>query len=215
MAEFFTVDGSPDVPPAPAPSPKPMPAPAITPGQAARALLGLVHLPTLQGTLNVLLVVFVLWHVGQHVALPWPPFRPHPAPAPAPAPAPGPVPPAPTPAPGLKDKLYCYQIYSPSASSVEALNAASVRADVRTATQLAALDVHWRAWDSENPQIDALKLRPYLPDPAKLPVLLVFDAKGQFYDLKGNPLPRSAPVYQPHPASVEELVADFQSIRGR
>ena len=162
----------------------------------------------------VLLVGMVLLHFDMH--------RTPPAPAPAPAPAPPapphpvppkpPVPPAPTP---VTAKLFAVQVFNASATDAATLAAVAVGGDPATEAGLAALDVDWRHWDSQEPTLDSLRLRAYLPDPAKLPVLLIYDATSQFYDLAGNKLDRSKPVAQQPPRTAGEVISAFQVIRSR
>jgi len=158
--------------------------------------------------LSMLVMGVVLTVTATHARLPLP--LPWPTPAPAPGPAPSPVPPARAVTP-----LYAVQAYFPESPSAESLAAASVRADVRTAATLKTLGVNFRALPSTADDWDTHKLRGYLPDPAKLPILLIYDAKGQFYDLAGQALDRSKPVYQPHPATYADLLAVFTKIRGK
>ncbi len=187
------------VSPGPVPPPKP---------QFAITAAGLVVL------WRVLLTVAVVIHSLLHLApapapkpVPDPPVPPAPAP-----PVPGPVPPAPA---RVTARLYCIQVFNPQAIDVATLDAVAVAGDSSTETGLKALDVEWRHWDVAEPMLDSLKLRAFLPDPARLPVLLVYDATGTFYDLSGTKLDRSRPVFQKPPAQSSALVAAFKALRSR
>ncbi len=136
------------------------------------------------------------------------PIPPNPNPIP---PNPNPIPP--NPIPKIIGKLYAIQVFNSSSNSSSTQAAMAVAGDPNLEPQLLALDVHWRHWDSEEPLIDSQQLRKYLPDPATLPVLLIYDDKGQFYDLKGNPLPRDKPVYQQPPKTSQAMIDTFKTIR--
>jgi len=202
-AREYLVDGSIESRDKVAPDPTPSPSPTPTPAPAKSSGLGLVY------TWLIVLSVLIGHQSGWHLPpLPWP----HPAPAPGPHPGPTPVPNA----PDARDvsPLFVISVYDPTSASVESLQAAGIRADAATVPSLKALGINFHAWDTARPALDEMRLRQYLPDPVRLPVLFVYDANGQFYDLAGKRIDRVSPAQQ-HPTSLDDLVRTFSRIRGK
>jgi outer membrane biosynthesis protein TonB len=110
---------------------------------------------------------------------------PVPTPTPAPTPAPTPVPtpppeppPAPAPVP-VTGKLWVS--YVVDAAKVTPAQAA-VRTDAGLRKALAAKDVAWRTYQSDQAEIDALKLRPWLDRAGGLPAVVIQDSTGKVLD---------------------------------
>ncbi len=164
---------------------------------------------------RVVMTIAVVIHTLMHIPAPTPPAPVPPAPAP-PLPAPI-VPPLPAPAPvaHVTAKLFAIQVFNPEAMDAGTLHAVAIGGDPATEVGLAPLNVEWRHWDVGEPMLDTLKLRAFLPDPARLPALLIYDATGQFYDLAGNKLSRTSPVSQVPPQTVPSLISAFKAIRSK
>jgi hypothetical protein len=127
-----------------------------------------------------------------------------------PSPGPGPQPaPAPTPIPSTV-ALYAIAVYSVNAGNADELAFSTVRDDRKLQETLRGLNVHWRAWDTRNAQIDKLSLRPYVEAFRKTPMILIYDDAGRIYDETGATT--QAPVAAP--LTVEGTVALFKRLRG-
>ena len=182
-----------------APAPVPTPGPTPTPAKETAPAPG---------------IAVDTWSVS--VGTQPPPTPPTPGPGPGPVPVPVPIPaiiPAAT-------QLYAVAVYSADTTNPDEVTFAAVRDDPTLAASLKALNVDWRAWDTANPVIDRLSIRPCLAAFGKTPALLIYDALGNVYTATGLPSTVtttagvSAKSAIPAPLKSADVVALFKKLRG-
>jgi hypothetical protein len=154
---------------------------------------------------------------------------PNPVPVPGPNPAPAPVnPPAPSPQDLPKPApftptpvniklwaVYVYKIPDPAHTAAIDAMVADVVANPTIKADLAELGVDWRAWDSERPEMARNGAFDRYVDKGHLPILLVYDGRGNVYDENGAAKPAKLQDAFPAPATVASIVKYFKHLRGQ
>lgn len=138
---------------------------------------------------------------------------PGPSPTPTPTPVPDPTPtPTPEPAPssGRLEVILVYNDRSADLHTQVSVN--NLRNDPGLPAKLKAYDARWECLPADAAWIDSSGLRKRMPDPAQLPVLVVYD-KQHYYGLDGKPL-GPGPLRVPVPDNADELVAVVKRVRG-